>query len=330
MLYKDKKIGVIYQSVTLKEYLDVGPQCLSFGEVDEVLLNFDYIETSTEVAKRFIKCWIDAGANVSVFIEPAWANTKSDIALPIEERIAAALNEIVKMGAHGIAVSEGTLNRYRYLGDWSLKWSIIGDATFGTLNYQAKVKTLVEDYEGKLIDTLIVPTDLNRDWNALEQIVKVFPSRVGVIVNEGCMFHCPFRSTRLSSINWGQGPAPCLSYCRDIINTEPWRKYASPWIRPEDIRRYMGIGISSFYLMGDMNDAESTMRIVQAYKQEMYDGYVEELMHWSSAMKQANHVLIENKRLNGFINNTKCEMHDCKSCGFCSKYVQGMEASQTV
>lgn len=115
-------------------------------------------------------------------------------------------------------------------------------------------------------------------------------------------------------------------------NLNTWLK--TQFIRPEDLIKYDNIGIKSFKITGRTGSTEYLTKIAKAYIEGFWDGNLLSLWKPLETTKTQekelafkHHLMIENKRLNGFIDFWfENEDHDCseeicgETCNYCDLF----------
>jgi hypothetical protein len=150
--------------------------------------------------------------------------------------------------------------------------------------------------------------------------------KIELLVNEGCLIHCPFRSTH-EAIIAATNNAICsdnrldtqrlnheLACQRNLIQS-PHRILTSPFIRPEDVCRYEG-SVDVIKVCGRTLGADFLERSVKAYAQCRYHGNLLDLLdaaHWMSDLWDIP---------NGDIPESFWDMlstceQGCSDCNFC-------------
>lgn len=117
-------------------------------------------------------------------------------------------------------------------------------------------------------------------------------------------------------------------------NIETWLK--TMFIRPEDLRKYKGIGISSFKITGRTGSTEYLKKIIEAYAKEDWSGNLialwkplETIRTKENELTFKHPLFIDNKKLDGFIdywfNNIdhECSNEICgETCKYCNNYAK--------
>ncbi len=113
--------------------------------------------------------------------------------------------------------------------------------------------------------------------------------KIELLANEGCLQHCPFRSTHEALIAAANVGMPVDTHrlnrdlaCMRVLNRAPHRIFASPFIRPEDMDRYAA-SADLIKVCGRTLGAGFLERTVGAYAKGRYRGNLLGLLdaaHW--------------------------------------------------
>ena len=113
--------------------------------------------------------------------------------------------------------------------------------------------------------------------------------QIELLANEGCLNHCAFRATHeaiIAAINAGAA-MDTFKMNRDLgcvrtLSESPHRILASPFIRPEDLSRYIDVA-DVIKVCGRTLGSAFLRRTVAAYAAECYEGNLFDLLdaaHW--------------------------------------------------
>jgi len=100
-------------------------------------------------------------------------------------------------------------------------------------------------------DAITLDTNINREFEILENIKEVVDCELRVLVNEACLYKCPFRYFHFNLFSHmtslGNKPDIFSDYyyekCISFRVRYPELIIKSPWIRPEDLGVYEDLGI---------------------------------------------------------------------------------------
>ena len=154
-------------------------------------------------------------------------------------------------------------------------------------------------------DVIVPDRDINRDIRVLKEIKEAVDADIRIMVNEGCMYRCPYRIFHFNYMahlnKESQRSADhFFNNCSLIDKMDPSQIFKSNWIRPEDTGKYRGI-TSSFKISGRTRDKEWIINAAKAYLEESYDGNVLELMDSNlHAFKKRFNAYIDNAQLMDF------------------------------
>lgn len=176
-------------------------------------------------------------------------------------------------------------------------------------------------------DMITLDTNINRHFDVLEGIVKAVDCDVRVIVNEGCMYRCPFRyshynlASHLSSLYQPRTPlfAPDYYYdkCIAIRLRDPSQIVKSAWIRPEDLKDYEAIGITDFKLSGRTKLVNWIIDCMRYYSKRSFEGNLLDLLDCPQILRDLCY--ISNESFEGSIEQWKSCKKVCNECGYCAK-----------
>ncbi|MBU4374666.1 MAG: U32 family peptidase [Euryarchaeota archaeon] len=172
-------------------------------------------------------------------------------------------------------------------------------------------------------DALTLDTNINRNFDILENIKETVGCELRLLVNEACLYKCPFRYSHFNLFSHmtalGNKPNIFSDYyyekCISFRVRYPELVIKSPWIRPEDLKAYEAIGIDCFKMSGRANTIQWIINCIKAYSNRSYDGNLMDLLDCPSELRDMFY--IPNKELDGAIQQwMKCKKF-CKKCGFC-------------
>jgi collagenase-like PrtC family protease len=225
-------------------------------------------------------------------------------------------NELNKAGVVAVTVAEPYL--VELLRDFPMKIVV------SVLSY-VDAPQRAQFFEALGADVITVDTNINRHFDLLQGIVKGVSCNVRIIVNEGCLYKCPFRyshynlASHLSSLNQPRVPlfAPDFYFdkCINIRLRNPTQIIKSGWIRPEDIKEYEAIGIEDFKLSGRTKTVNWIIECMKVYARRSFKGNVLEIIDCPQMLRYM--MYIENEKLEGSIEHWKSCTKNCHECGYC-------------
>jgi collagenase-like PrtC family protease len=187
-------------------------------------------------------------------------------------------------------------------------------------------------YENLGADEINIDYMANRDFEALEAIRKAVSCELTLLVNDICLFGCPFRQSHYNllghasqeqSSNKSDYPDYNWVSCLTTILSQPTELIRSRWIRPEDLVHYEQIGINKFKLSGRNMPMEWIGRAAAAYANRRYDGNLGDILVGSTIAPHTKtpRFRIDNNQLDGFIDffqGRRCST-TCNTCNYCEK-----------
>ncbi len=175
--------------------------------------------------------------------------------------------------------------------------------------------------------TTVTPaTSINRDLKQLAQMRKVSGLEIKLMVNEGCLYKCPYRLFHMNLISHRSKDAEAegkdFSFaCGNLIEHNPAELFRSNWVRPEEQALYAKAKAATFFkIVGRDMLASKVLRACAAYMDESYDGNLLDLLCSSVGFYSVDKsAFVDNKALgaSGYFKrlstcNRKC--HDCTYC----------------
>jgi len=183
-------------------------------------------------------------------------------------------------------------------------------------------------------DTITPDANINRNIGLLEQIKKATGARIKIMVNEGCLYRCPYRKFHFNFVShWSkelehstmQGQ-DFFDYCLAITRRDHSQILKSGWIRPEDLHRYTEV-TPFFKVVGRTRPKSLVLRAATAYMSQSYTGNLIDIVCSSiNAFGLAYGAYIDNHELgeSGFFDKvTRCH-NDCYDCSYCSSLAESL------
>lgn len=187
---------------------------------------------------------------------------------------------------------------------------------------------------------------INRDLSMLRRIKEESDLELKIMVNEGCLYKCPYRKYHFnvmshvssnaarvgkglsadqfkSQIDYVAGQS-FFNMCGADLRADPSQVLKSGWIRPEDLRAY-GEVASFFKISGRSRPTHVILRMVRAYAHECWDGNLLDLMDSSLYVHAAaTGACLDNKLLGEerFIDHVMNCGRNCATCGFCDSLAE--------
>lgn len=201
----------------------------------------------------------------------------------------------------------------------------------------------INDIGMKQPSKFIVDRSMNRRMDELiilsKEMRKKHPEmKIELLVNEGCLYQCPFKinhdiaismvndrsfegsqyligqhtdnSFDVSSLNeeWG-----CIRYLDD----HPSRLFQIPFIRPEDLSKYEGV-FDIVKISGKVLSDEQVYSIINAYEEREWDGNLLNILDATGALRDNYYVFNDEIPDNFHKMLTTCDKN-CMKCRYCEK-----------
>jgi collagenase-like PrtC family protease len=181
------------------------------------------------------------------------------------------------------------------------------------------------------VDIISTDVNINRDLGLLEEIKDCTNTRLRLLVNEGCLYRCPFRKFHFNAtshvskeINKGVKDvsfANFLGLGTGVIIKDHSQLLKSCWIRPEDLRKYGKI--TNFFKIVDRAQLSSfIIRATKAYMEESWDGDLLDIVSGCSKRYGMMYgAYLDNESLgkyNFFEKVTSCN-RNCRHCSYCDE-----------
>jgi len=183
-------------------------------------------------------------------------------------------------------------------------------------------------------DTITPDVNINRNLKLLSTIRGRTGLELKLMVNEGCLFKCPFRKFHFNYISHksrnpgsqrtkGEDNVFSLN-CIQLTKSDPSQLLKSGWIRPEDTAKYAHIS-TFFKLVGRTSSRTMICRFLEAYMKQSWDGDLLELMAgnlYSYGMSYLTHLDNRSLETAGFFEKvTSCD-RECIDCDFCNRLIE--------
>jgi collagenase-like PrtC family protease len=147
----------------------------------------------------------------------------------------------------------------------------------------ARVNTVRKalQYEDMGVEEIIIDEHINREFKTLEAIRKTVKCNLELIVNNICLWQCPYNYEHVNHDGHASREGEEDQYCylqypgylclyRKLM--DPVELLKSPWIRPEDIHHYEALGYDHFKITERFKRTPLLLENVRAYENRRYDG----------------------------------------------------------
>ncbi|MBF0519524.1 MAG: peptidase U32, partial [Nitrospirae bacterium] len=144
-------------------------------------------------------------------------------------------------------------------------------------------------WEGEGADCICLDdTQCNRDFQLLKEIRESVKCSIQLLVNNSCMYSCPFTITHMNMAAHAsqKGGASSGYFYIDYLGIRcemeklknPVNYIRATWIRPEDLIHYQNIGYNNFKIVDRSSSTETLLTRVKAYTQQRYQGNLADLI----------------------------------------------------
>lgn len=324
-----------FKTYTLEKYNDINSTSSS-GTIYETYgsINFSDIGTGrnenllSKITLNDLKEYVKVSNNFGIkfnyiFNTACLGNSETDP--KFKSNFLSFVNELVECGINDITLAIPYLIELtnKNFPEINITGSIISQ-----INSLSKAKA----YKDLGLNRVILSEDINRNFDLIKTISKIFPNNIEVIINSNCLFNCPYREFHRNSTSHCKEPNKWYFKCRKQIIENPENLLKSQGIiRPEDICFYEEAGVNYFKLAGrefpSLHPDYDFSRTAETYLQRSFDGnLVSLLLHF--VQTGFTSAYIDNKSLNGFMDHwlskkAPClKNNDCIDCGYCKQYLE--------
>ncbi|MDD4924195.1 MAG: U32 family peptidase [Dehalococcoidales bacterium] len=173
-------------------------------------------------------------------------------------------------------------------------------------------------------DAIVPDPSINHNLELLKEIKDVTDLKIKLMVNEGCLYMCPFRKFHINymshiSKKLSSEKPVFFKYCNEVFRSDPSQILKSGWIRPEDMQKYGEI-TDSFKIVGRASPESKILRAVKAYMDEKWDGDLLDILAGSlEQYSMVNGICLSNKLLGeyGFFEKVTSCGQNCNKCNYC-------------
>lgn len=189
----------------------------------------------------------------------------------------------------------------------------------------------------RLPTRIVLDRSLNRNLSRLTEIARwcregMPDLKLELVGNEGCLPHCPYRSSHDAYIALDNMEGKTCSHginntlgCRQLLKRQPYRILQSPFIRPEDVDSYL-YDVDIIKISGRNLNSSTLQQIIAAYIARSWKGNLLDLLdssHWL-----ASELYVDNNGLSfDFANMLSVCNNRCESCRFCMELFSSISHS---
>ena len=307
-------------SQIIETYGQLAPDTL-FGSCR---INSQLPEVDRDRLEKYVKYGRDRGIEFNYILNPT-CMSNDDLTGEGYRKIKSFMEILSDIGVSSITAALPTIMEIAAYAVPGLK---IKASTVCQINSPLKAAYYKELGVGRLV----LDEDINRRFDILKNIRKVYDGKLEIIVNSFCSIDCPnkmFDYNTFSHSHTGEKTYPYYSTrCRHRhMGSDSFMKLN--WIRPEDIRYYEETGIEYFKIQGRTTVySGDPIKAVSHYMDGSYDGDLIRLLELFSVKKPLALAgcSIDNRKLDGFWNkfvNEPCSCTKvCGECGYCNDFAE--------
>ncbi len=168
-------------------------------------------------------------------------------------------------------------------------------------------------------ETLVPASRVMRDRPALEALRAAFPGRIRLLVNEGCLPGCPFRTQHFHEM--ASLAAFPRSLCDELLRDQPWLRLTGAWVLPQHLHLYDGL-YDELKLSGRVTLRDPTRYV------RVFSAYVHRQPLTPDAIGAGPASLLEPLHISEefFVQTLRCG-HRCHECGLCRRYFEAASAA---
>ena len=199
-------------------------------------------------------------------------------------------------------------------------------------------------WEAMGADRITLDYMMNRDFEFLKSIGNAINCELEVIVNDLCIYACPFRYYHYNTMAHGSqevGGEGSLKHqlatsypvlkCSLTRLTDFSEIIKMRWIRPEDVGFYRALGIDFFKLVERTRPMNDLLSYARAYSEQTYNGNLLDIvpilpggMEDGEFFTRSVPIYVDNEKLKGFLDcfqSSKCRTN-CHECNYCHEVAE--------
>lgn len=298
--YSDKVVGEVYGNILSEEMIGNGR-----GYLENTCDSFDrFVEYVQYLNSKNIK--FNYTLNASCL-------SNFDIENKSRLKIIKYIDKLISIGVRSFTISSlplVQLLKYIYGTDVSITLSTIA-------NINSVHRAIEAERLG--VSVLVIGEDETRNIPLLKEIRQAVKCKLEIIVNSMCIWNCIYRQSHYNALaHMTAQNQDALAYfpnqCYKEKKRNPVEYIKMPWIRPEDLKYYVGMGIDIFKIIGrELLDKAKWDKMLEVYCKEKYSG---NLLDLNYGFVKKIETYIDNKALNGFGSYFfEKRTFDCYNCG---------------
>ena len=215
------------------------------------------------------------------------------------------------------------------------------DVTLSVITGVDSIGKMKEFCKYKNIKVIYLHERIYRRMDLMKKLIEIAHKngkKVGMIINSFCLADCMYRQYHydLAAHSTDQTiyliPDYYRAKCALAKITDKRTALMCPWVRPEDMQRYIDIGIDKFKVTGrEMLKGGDMFKVFEVYNSRTYDGNLVDLFMCFDDCVHANVIKIKNdKNLADYLDDVYtgknvCNVNGCIDCMKCKKALDSIE-----
>ena len=195
------------------------------------------------------------------------------------------------------------------------------------------------------IKNIYIHEKIYRQPQLMREVIKVahsYNKKVGVIVNSICLSDCPFRDFHYNYVSHASKEKNCVipEYYGTLCALEKIKDkrnvLSASWIRPDDLKYYIELGVDRFKISGRemfANNADMH-KVVKIYNSGEFKGNLLDLFMcftkcpYSEMFEIQNNNIID-KYIKAILNgDIKCHENGCNNCNNCKEAIKEVKLKE--
>lgn len=222
---------------------------------------------------------------------------------------------LIEAGVTNITVSTPYMMQY-------IKQNFPSIKVTASINMCASSVAQVKQLENLGSSRVVLDRNINRNFKLLNSIKNSCNSELELLANSLCLPFCIMHQyhNNLNS-HYKDNPDDELlkvypyAECFSTYISNPILMLCSGWIRPEDLKKYVEIGISRFKIDGRGIPKDIVIEVVKSYMSEYFEGNLFDLMFSGRNTRRSISAFLDNNEVNDFLSNIVDNNIDCRYCG---------------
>lgn len=320
----DVKLGEVYGSIKTYE-IGSGRKFSLIPDVKEKELS------------EYVKCCIDNGIRFNYTLNLSCANndefTKEGI-----EKFLGEIRKLISMGINDFTITlPGLIELFQEnFPDVNITFSVIsGIDSTGKMEEFCKFNN---------VKSLYINERAYRQIDMMKKLINVAHKnnkKVGMIINSFCLVDCMYRQQHYDlaahSTNNREYLIPDYYRAKCALKkiTDKKSVLMSPWIRPDDMQRYIDMGVDKFKVTGrEMLAGGDMIKVFKIYNSKHYKGNLVDLFMCFDKCLHSDVITINNdENLDNYLKDVyegknECSRFGCVNCLKCENALKSIQYNE--